>query len=397
MTVTLMRYIDRYAGIPLCLIASLIHSMRRVVWSLDKRERPVRRIVVIKLSELGAIILAHPLLEQLKKRYPQAELYVLTFSKNKKVFGLLNNVVDEKNIIGVSDADGAVLAKDFAKAIWWLWRNPVDVVVDLEFFSRVSALLSFISWSRVIVGFYPYGFEGLFRGNFLSHRVLYNPLAHVSVNYYALAAALDQEHKLSPEIAVPISEAAFAFPMHRVAAAGVDLEHLNLPEGKKMFLMNVGEGVLPLREWPIEHFTKVAQFITNDPTHILVLVGTESAHHKADELVRRLNSARVFNCSGKTSLDELMALFLKARFIIANDCGLMHLAMLTPIQKFVFFGPETPQVFGPLGGNTHIFYSRWPCSPCLSVLAHRHTSCRDNVCLKAIEPDDVINVIKSYV
>ncbi|MDD5669889.1 MAG: glycosyltransferase family 9 protein, partial [Candidatus Omnitrophica bacterium] len=69
------------------------------------------------------------------------------------------------------------------------------------------------------------------------------------------------------------------------------------------------------------------------------------------------------------------------------------LAMLTPIKKFVFFGPETPKVFGQNRENTRIFYSQWLCSPCLSVLNHRVSVCRDNLCLKNISVEDVYNAI----
>jgi ADP-heptose:LPS heptosyltransferase len=106
-----------------------------------------------------------------------------------------------------------------------------------------------------------------------------------------------------------------------------------------------------------------------------------------------VKSPRCFDFAGQTELEELLGLFSLADILVSNDCGLAHLAMLTPIKEFVIFGPESPQVFGPLAENNHTIYSRWPCSPCLSVLNHRKSMCKDNWCLKCIKPEEVYKFI----
>ena len=84
-----------------------------------------------------------------------------------------------------------------------------------------------------------------------------------------------------------------------------------------------------------------------------------------------------------------------ADVLISNDFGLAHLAMLTTIKEFIIFGPESPEIFRSLKKDANIIYSNWPCSPCLSVFNHRNSACRDNKCLKAIEPNDVYELIKN--
>jgi ADP-heptose:LPS heptosyltransferase len=88
-----------------------------------------------------------------------------------------------------------------------------------------------------------------------------------------------------------------------------------------------------------------------------------------------------------------MELFLVSEALISNDCGLAHLAALTPVKKFILFGPESPDVFGPLAGECYPVYSGRDCSPCLSVFSHRSCACEDNLCLKAIKPADVYGLI----
>jgi len=55
----------------------------------------------------------------------------------------------------------------------------------------------------------------------------------------------------------------------------------------------------------------------------------------------------------------------------------------------VLFGPESPAIFAPVGKDTRVVYSDYPCSPCLSAFNHRNSSCRDNHCLKNITVEQV--------
>jgi ADP-heptose:LPS heptosyltransferase len=245
------------------------------------------------------------------------------------------------------------------------------------------------------VGFYAYGFEGLYRGNFLTHKVSYNPLTHTAVNYLSLADTIKASFKNSPEVDRFIDKSSLVFPAYQsVKEVRQSLEFLKIPQNKRLFLMNTGEGNIPLREWPLTNFKIVAESILKDEQNILLLVGTKDARPKAEELMLQIKHDRMINYCGQTNLKQLMEIFLISHALIANDGGLGHLAMLTPIKKYILYGPETPQVFSPLGPNTHVFYSNWPCSPCLSALNHRNSLCRDNKCLKAIEAQEVIRALE---
>lgn len=395
MPVGLLRFFDYWIGIPLCVICSMIHAIRRGTRGLFPKSAAVKKVLVIKLSELGAIVLSYPFLKELKTIHPQADVYVLTFKKNKEVFNFLGGLIGPDKVLTIDDSSAWKTIKGFAHILVVMREEKFDIAVDLEFFTRTGALLSFFSGARVTAGFFAYGLEGLYRGNFLTHKVAYNALKHVSVNYYALAVALKQTSKTSPETFDYFDEKDFIFPRYKSDPEILKgLDRLGIPQDKKIFLMNAGDGVLPLREWPLENFVGVSLEILKIPSHSIVLVGAETGRDKARYLIGQLNDPRVVDCSGKTSLGELMELFLMGRAVIANDCGLVHLAMLTPIKKIVLFGPETPQVFGPLTANVEVIYSHWPCSPCLSAMNHRNSACRDNQCLKAIQVPRVVEALQ---
>jgi ADP-heptose:LPS heptosyltransferase len=99
------------------------------------------------------------------------------------------------------------------------------------------------------------------------------------------------------------------------------------------------------------------------------------------------------NFAGETSIAELVALYSISLIMLTNDSGPAHFASVTPLPVFVFFGPETPAIYGPLGKMTPI-YAKLACSPCVSALNHRKSPCSDNVCLQIISHDQVFEIIR---
>jgi len=79
--------------------------------------------------------------------------------------------------------------------------------------------------------------------------------------------------------------------------------------------------------------------------------------------------------------------------MLSNDSGPPHFASVTDMPAFVFFGPETPKLYGPLGQATPI-YAGLACSPCVSASNHRKTPCEDNVCLQVITPEQVFSILQ---
>ena len=391
----LFRAIDRWIGVPLCVIFSIFAPLKRLWLRIfHKNNSSPRKILVIKLVEIGAVVHAYPFFNKIQQEFSSAEIYILTFAKNKEIFELFQDTIKIKQIIAISEEGFIPMVIDLIRALWLLVCIKVDVAVDLEFFARASALLSFFSGASKTVGFYAYGFEGLYRGNFLTHKVSYNPLAHIAVNYLSLASTLKTSFKNSPEADQFIDKSSLIFPeYYSVENVRKSLVPLRIPQNKRLFLMNIGEGNIPLREWPLINFKIVAESILKDEKNVLLLVGTKDACPKAEELIIQFKHERMINYCGRSNLKQLMEIFLISHALIANDGGLGHLAMLTPIKKYILYGPETPQVFSPLGPNTYVFYSHWPCSPCLSALNHRNSLCRDNKCLKAIVPQQVINAL----
>ena len=395
-----MRKLDFWIGVPLCFLCSGLNCISKLIKGRRKEGKNVKAVLFIKLSELGAIILAYPLLSQIKKGYPQAKIFFVTFQENKDVFKLMCGVISEKNIFTIRNDSILNFAIDTIKTVRRIRKEKIDVVFDLEFFSRFTALFTFLIPSGKKIGFHSYTFEGLYRGDFFTHKIQFNPLMHISKTYLSLSQVAKLDKKDTPELEENVDGSDLVFPeyvskreLRQSLESKLKSRHVN--GWMRLFLLNPGEGILPLREWPLENFIAVSEKILQEDGNYVVIVGRKTAAQKARLIGEALNNQKCIDLTGETDIEELMELFNMADVLISNDCGLAHLAMLTTIKEFIIFGPESPEIFRSLKKDANIIYSNWPCSPCLSVFNHRNSACRDNKCLKAIEPNDVYELIKN--
>jgi len=208
-------------------------------------------------------------------------------------------------------------------------KEKVDVTFDLELFSRFTAILTFLSRADKKIGFYNYTFEGLYRGNFLTHRIQYNPLLHISKSYLSLWQTVNQEKKDSPEMEEMVEDEDITLPKAHLPSKTTKqiedkLKELRITRENKIFLLNPGEGTLPLREWPSENFIILSRLLLDEANNRIILVGTESGFKKAELLYSAVrDTRRCLNFVGQTSLPQLLALFNRANALISNDCGLI--------------------------------------------------------------------------
>ena len=398
MNIDLQRFIDRWAGIPLCAAVSAVDAVMRRLRPAEASDKAPRAIVVILLSEMGSLVLANDMFARLKARYPDAPLHALLFRKNREILDLMQ-VMDPANVHTVDDRSLTSLLSSLAKAIGELRRANVDVAIDCELFSRISSLLSYASGAAVRVGFHRHTQEGLYRGSHINRPVPYNPYHHISAQFLTLARAIDSTAVPKSKLAVVASPK----PPPHVQLDGALIQGIqtrlaqDFPAiaGKPLVLVYPGGGILPIRAWPLASYTALCEGLVADGCAVAV-IGLKDDQALARQLVANVEAAfpqsPVIDLTGYTrSISELLALFHVARLLVTNDGGPGQFAALTPIWTLMLFGPETPSLYAPLTPRCHSFYSQWPCSPCLTAYNHRTSYCDgDNQCLKVIAPAAVL-------
>ncbi len=143
------------------------------------------------------------------------------------------------------------------------------------------------------------------------------------------------------------------------------------------------------KQWPVAHFQRLAeQLIAHQQT--LVIVGTQ-ADYEAGETIRQ-GLERVENWCGQTSLTELIAILAKARLLISNDSGSMHIMTALQRPQIAIFGSTSPVWTGPLNPNAQTLYRNLSCSPCFQ------RTCRFGHydCLHQIIPEQVFEKARSW-
>ncbi|MGE5216025.1 MAG: glycosyltransferase family 9 protein, partial [Chloroflexota bacterium] len=152
---------------------------------------------------MGSTVLACPALAELKQGYPDSDLYFLVFAKNAAIMEVLK-LAPAENIITVDYQTPWELLYSGLKAMLRLFQERFDTVIDMDLFSRLTTLISFIVCRGNRVGFHRYNDEGLYRGDLLTHRVLYSPHIHTSAAFSSLVKSLFQRLDDEPYYRGPV-------------------------------------------------------------------------------------------------------------------------------------------------------------------------------------------------
>ena len=390
MRIAVQRKIDQIVGTLICGVLSLLY----IPFARRSEKPKPEQILVILLSEMGSLVLSAPMFARLASNYPGAMVYLLTFERNREIVELMQLVASD-HIYTIRDASFLRFCADCIRNLFRLRRKGIDTVIDCELFSRVSSLLSFFCGAGIRVGFHRHTQEGLFRGNFITRKVLYNPYCHVSRQFLTLVASIDSQ-------TVPKAKSIDTQPLGELPrlsfsddAVGQMLTRLRQTHryaaDKKLVLIYPSGGLIPIRAWPMESYVSVAGKLLQ-AGYAVGIIGLPADRQLAEAIAARLASSDCMNLAGFTkTMQDLLVLFNIASLLITNDGGPGHFTALAPIPAIILFGPETPVLYGSLSPKAINVHRQINCSPCLTAFNHRNSPCDgDNICLKSIHPDEVI-------
>ena len=400
-SVNTMRAIDHWVGVPLCAIASPVVALIDGMKNIFSRSPEVpRKLLFIELSEMGSAILVDPAMRNAQAR--GAELFFLIFKSNRASLTLLNTVKPE-NIFTIDSSSLGGLIKDTLKFLLLAHQHRIDTVIDLELFSRFTALLTGLCGARRRVGYHIFHGEGLWRGFMLTRKVHYNPHIHITKNFLSLIHAA-----FAKEIEVPFSKIHIADSEVHLEQAVIDpvvlskvrerIEKLSATFGitfkqgkQRLILVNPNASdLLPQRRWSQQRFSELIQGLNQRyPNDLILITGSPSEFDYVEKVRAVANVKNALNLAGQVSFAELPPLYTLSDVMVTNDSGPGHFSAVTPLRTVVLFGPETPALYGSIGKSIAIT-ANLACSPCVSAANHRKTPCHDNVCMQAITVAQVL-------
>ena len=391
MNVPLLQKIDRLAGVPLCFLL----TVARKLFGRSLPPGPVkpRSILFVKLAEQGSTVLAGGALTRAAQMVGRENVYFITFQENRFILDLLE-LIPEKNVITVSRRSAPELVSSTWQAVRRMRRLKLDAAIDMDFFARGSAVVACLSGARVRVGFHPFFGAGPYRGDLMTHRMLYNPHLHTSSMFQVLVEALTCDPARLPtlEFAAPSPEHA----LHQFAPRPEETEVVRtmLPKGPLILLNPNASDLLPLRRWPSERYIELARRLLGQfPEMQVGFTGAPEEAQETERLVREVNSSRCVCLGGKTTLRQLMVLYTLAEILVTNDSGPAHFAAVTPVHVITLFGPETPALFAARTPRHQAIWAGLACSPCVNAYNNRQSCCQDNVCMKQITVEQVFKEV----
>ena len=403
-SVNTMRAIDHWVGVPLCAIVSPVIALIDGIKNVFNRgpETP-KKLLFIELSEMGSAILVDPAMRNAQAR--GAEIFFLIFKSNRASLTLLNTVKPE-NIFTIDSSSLGGLIKDTLLFLLLARKHRIDTVIDLELFSRFTALLTGMCGARRRVGYHIFHGEGLWRGFMLTRKVHYNPHIHITKNFLSLIhAAFAQKIEVPfSKIEIPDSEvrleqaiinpSALEKVRERIEKLAKEANVHYVPRKNRLILINPNASdLLPQRRWAQQRFSELIQAIHQKYPDDLILITGSPAEFAYVEKVRAVaNIKNALNFAGQVSFAELPPLYTLSDVMVTNDSGPGHFSAVTPLRTVVLFGPETPALYGSVG-NSIAITANLACSPCVSAANHRKTPCHDNVCMQAITVPQVLDKV----
>jgi ADP-heptose:LPS heptosyltransferase len=280
-------------------------------------------------------------------------------------------------------------ACDLFSILGQIRRERYDATIDMEFFSKFSTIVTYLSGSPIRIGYF---LRQMWRGDLLTEQVYYNHYKHITEVFGALAAPLEvtvSDYELEPPT---ISEVSKAKADALLAQEGVGLRDLVVG-----FNVNVSD-LSQERRWSQKEFLNLAKGLLTELDVRLVFIGSSSEADYVAETVEQLpHDGRTINLAGKTDLEELLCILKRCRILVTNDSGPLHLAASLELPTVSFFGPETPMLYGPKGGDTLVFYEGIYCSPCLNVFNVKTAPCNgQNVCMQGIQAEEVLKRMREH-
>jgi ADP-heptose:LPS heptosyltransferase len=352
----------------------------------------------LKLAEQGSTVLAYDALKRAVDKVGAPHVYFLVFENNRFIVDLLG-LLPPENVLAVQTDSPAEMIWSGLRQLRRIRRLRIEACVDMEFFTRFSAAIAWLTGARTRVGFHTYFGEGPYRGDLMTHRVLYNPHLHTTRAFSSLVLALDQDPEKFPTFPlVPPAEPAMA-RFHASEAerieAGAILHDGGVCPGQRLILLNANASdLLPLRKWDAANYVALARrLLVAFPDAAVGFTGAPAEAPAIAALVREVGSPRCHCLAGKTTLRQLLVIYGLADVLVTNDSGPAHFASTTTIDVVSLFGPETPALFAALGPRSHPLWMGLACSPCVNAFNNRQTACRDNQCMKQIEVEDVFRTV----
>ncbi|MCC7124461.1 MAG: lipopolysaccharide heptosyltransferase I [Acidobacteria bacterium] len=331
------------------------------------------RVLIVRLSALGDIVHAVPVLAALKRHDPSIEVDWLVEESYASVLALVDGIRQRIVVRARQASDDAVFAATaggYLRAARFLRRQRYDIAIDLQGLLK-SAVWARVSGATRVIGFAPSHLRERQAAWLYSETVEPPALPHVLHKNLTMAT-----HLGAPPMPIVL-------PLAEQPSAGLRAALAAVPG--RYAVLNPG-AAWPNKRWPAERFAAVAQhLVTRHGLHVFVTWGP-AERALADAIVSAAKGAA--HLAPPTSIADLTALLRGAALVVSGDTGPMHIAAATGAPIVGLFGPTWPERNGPWDPRDEVISRATACQ-----CHHKRQCLIGRPCIEDITMDEVVTAI----
>lgn len=342
------------------------------------------KILVIRFSSLGDLVLTSPIFRELKRVYPSCHITLLTS------VGFGSILADNPHIDEVIQHPRKESWQNLQQLIHNLKSHSFDIVYD----AHRSLRSRWVCWRLT-----NWGLSGKPKMWKINKRGwTRNLLIYWKINL--LEHALSQREyllkPLSDHAPIPLNFNTELYPSHEIIKK-IDrlLEQYQLTS--KKFICIGPSASFPLKCWPVEYYQQLIEWLLKDEWGI-VLVGGK--HEKEPQILQQCFANKIYNVAGVLSPMESAELLKHAFVAVANDTSIGHMAEAMGTPAITIFGPTVREFgYAPFLKTSLLIESSLPldCRPCTR---NGKGACKHNenmICLTSIKPEQVYQSIQELI
>ena len=358
--------------------------------SPDTPLKPRQRILVMRYRFIGDTLLTVPFLRNLRTAYPDARIDMLVAPNSGEVLRDCP-YIDELLMFDTTrkhhyeNPYGQTQRRSFWSYVQLLRQRRYDTAFVLKR-SFSSAGLAFLAGIPERIGFDTEG-----RGWLLTQRVPYpaSGIHEVDAFLSVLKAAKIPVQERHLESWWKPAEAEIAERLLRASSREVELDGTR--KAKHVVLHLTSSNIA--KQWPLSHAQALAEWLLSEPNCLIHCLGAPSDADLYRELRKQLpiglQQRMQIHC-GQLNLLESMAFLYHMDLVVGVDSGTLHMAAAAGIPVVALFGPMDERKWAPL--DSKVVSNPIGCRPC-----NLRIKCpNDFECMKGLQPEAVIETIKTY-
>ena len=336
------------------------------------------RVLIISPNWIGDAIMAQPLLQLLRLRYPDVAIDVLAPAWVAPVW----QAMEEVNQVHESTfKHGKLQLKDR----WTMAKFLRTLNYDQAYVLPNTLKFALIPWLAKIPE--RIGYLGESRYGLLN-VIHYDDKRHPRPMMAFYAALIDK-----PDGNI---EGRFEslHPRLHVDEKAVDAvkKKLNLEKGTMIVAFAPGAEFGSAKRWPVSHFSALAaRIIQCYPGTQIVLLGSKKDNDVCEAI--HSNVPGTLNLAGKTSLKEAVALIAGIDLLVTNDSGLMHVASAFDLPVVALYGSTDYRHTPPFSSQSYIMSLDLDCAPCQK----RECPLGHHNCMEKLIPSLIYEKVKEIV